>query len=131
IWTAIWYKVALSKQTAHAVASLDDCLVSLLALHAREVGILPLDLGDLWNERTTTTENLYNRNWLLMYEGHLKGWLPKKGRAEVANDPNFGPLFSAGISFCNPDRDTPVAHLVDLTGYGDLKDVSDERDSDF
>lgn len=131
IWAAIWFRVDLSKEAATAVVSLDDPFVSLLALHGREIGILHFDLKGLWDERICASENLYNRNWLLMYEAHLRGWVSRKGRTEVENDPNFGPLLSSGVSFYDITPDAPVAYLVDVTGYGDLEDVSDERDSDL
>ena len=42
--------------------------------------------------------------WLLVYEGTLKGWLPKQTPCFVAGDPLFGPMLSKKVKFYDEKR---------------------------
>ena len=69
---------------------------------------------------------LLDRNWLLAFEAARQGW--HGDVAGVAADDNFGQLFEAGVSFYDPSPVAPVAYLVDVSGYGDLADLTHDRD---
>jgi hypothetical protein len=134
IWTAIWYERALSKEAAEALTKLDDSLVFLVALDARDRGLLPLGKeSNAWTERIKADE-LHDRNWLLTYESQYRGWIRNTNcQRAVQADPHFGQLLHAGVSFYDTQPDAPVGYLMDISGYGQLADVSTERDteSDF
>ena len=125
IWTAIWFEQDLTKEAAQAIEKIDDPFVWLLALDARDRGRISFDDLSFLKTRLATGE-LYDRNWLLAYEAPLRGWYGD-GKP-VASDSNFGPLLAKGVFFYNPKPPMPVAYLVDVSGYGDLTDLTLDRD---
>ena len=128
LWAAIWFKQPLSREVGEAIGGMDDPVVGLIALHARDW--LLLDLGtapEEWAARITAAE-LYDRGWLLAYEAVRRGWLASEEEAAIRGDPNFGPLFEADVSFYDETPGTPVAYLDDVTGYGDFILAHDDDD---
>ena len=126
LWIAIWFRLDLSQESAQAVSRNDDPIVALLALHARDKGLFrgALDVT-AWQSRVSRDE-LYDRNWLLVYEALQKQWLTVPGVGDpVAADPNFEQLKAKSVSFYDLDPSVSVAELVEVTGYA-LESPSDE-----
>lgn len=118
LWAAIWLKQPLSGAVDAAIASMDDAVVALLALHARERRLISLDKTEAaWKPRLTPSE-LYDRGWLLAYEAIRRGWMSCSDEPEMRNDPNYGPLLAEDVSFYDEDPGTPVSFLYGW--YGDL-----------
>lgn len=100
LWGSITNKVTLSVRTAKAISGMDDCLVALLALHAKDVGLAPKGLDVSQWATSMTTDQLRGENWLLAYEASIKGWLPSASGADhIQPDPFFNALRTAGVHF--------------------------------
>jgi hypothetical protein len=89
-----------------------DPAVALLALYAREKGLIRRNLRYTRWTQLLTSENLYGPMWLLTYEAELKGWLTPRVKGIVKNDVNFGPLYSAGVSFFDESVAAPTKTLL-------------------
>lgn len=100
LWGSIANKVPLSSRTARAISGMDDCLVALLALHAKDLGLAPRGLDTTLWTTSMTTDQLRGENWLLAYEASIKGWLPSAGGADhIRSDAFFSALRTANVSF--------------------------------
>jgi hypothetical protein len=118
LWACLALGINVSSAAVQALASCDDSVVALLALHCEAQGLLsaPLDKS-IWS-RCMNSQGLYEEHWLLSYEANVKGWLPSQGcRDHVAADPTFGFLKAAGVSFYNtamaappPGAPPPIPH---------------------
>lgn len=110
----------LASKVDSAIAKIEDPVVALVALHAREKGLIDLPVAcKAWEAHMTQAE-LYDRNWLLAYEGLRRGWLTSAEEAKLRGDANFGQLFAEDVAFYDDGPTSPVAYLWDATGYGDL-----------
>ncbi len=95
-----------------------DPAVALLTLYAREKGLIRRNLRfTKWTEMLTS-ESLYSPSWLLTYEADLKGWLTPPLKDIVKDHPNFGPLYSAGVSFFDESVAAPTKTLLRPSGMG-------------
>lgn len=105
LWAMIFWNVPLSGNAANAISRMEDSFVALLALDARQRGLIPTGLDtSLW-ETFMTDQELYGNQWLLAYEANIKNWLPSAtGIDYVANDPAFGFLKSNNVEFYDPKR---------------------------
>lgn len=100
LWGAIANGVTLSARTAKAISGMDDCLVALLALHAKAMDLIPKSLDVTQWMASMTTDQLRGEHWLLAYEAGVKGWLPSAGGGDhIHPDPFFRTLRGAGVSF--------------------------------
>jgi len=116
LWACLALGINVSTSVVSAVSNCDDSVVALLALHCENQGLLaaPLDKS-LW-ANYMSQQALYEEHWLLSYEANVKGWLPSQGSTDnVADDPNFGFLKAADVSFYDatmavppPGAPTPV-----------------------
>ena len=80
LWAAIWFKQPLSREVGEAIGGMDDPVVGLTALHARDW--LLLDLGtapEEWAARITAAE-LYDRGLAASVRGGT-AWLARVGRS--------------------------------------------------
>jgi hypothetical protein len=103
-------RIPISSGACAALSRCDDSVVALLALHceAEKLCASPLDKS-IWLNYMNQ-ESLYEDHWLLSYEANLKGWLPsQEGIDHVANDPNFGFLKAAGVTFYDMTKVRPTA----------------------
>lgn len=108
LWASITLGVPLKRDAARVLGSVDDDVVALLALHARESGLLPELNVDMWMQYMTRSE-LRGEHWLLAYEANVKGWLPPVGGVDhVAADPAFGWMKAGAVSF----YDAGAPHLM-------------------
>lgn len=103
IWLSIAHGAKMSQASANAVSKMSDNVVALLALDARQRGLVDgtLDTG-LW-ENLLTVDELDGPNWLLSYEAEVKGWLRGTGAAShIDTHPFFRALRGAGVHFYAP-----------------------------
>ncbi len=98
LWSLMTLDLRISRSAVRALEKMTDPAVTLLALHAESLGLLedPLDKQS-W-VALAKRESLYDENWLLVYEGVKKGWLPTNS-AFVEADPGFGFLWRQGVVF--------------------------------
>jgi hypothetical protein len=130
IWTAIWFKRTLSAEAEAAATALDDPFVSLMVLLAYDRKIFPgAPDQNVWITRVEISE-LFEKNWLLAYEVRRQGWLGRLAkRKDVPADSDFGRMLACGVSFLDLAPNLPVGYLSDVSGYGDLVDLDQERDN--
>lgn len=113
LWAAIYWKIKIDTDAAKALSNVVDSFVALLSLDAKRSKLIPSGLDTTNWEQFMTEAELYGPQWLLAYEAQVKGWLPSKsGKNFVSNDPNFGPLKSAGVEFYS----TKMARTAAPTG---------------
>lgn len=130
IWTACWFNRILSQDAEAAATELDDPFVSLMVLFANSQQVFPGKVDyNAWQTRVAATE-LYDKNWLLAYEVRRQGWLNSLAkRDDVPADSDFGRMLAKDVSFLDIAPTLPVGYLNDITGYGDLVDFDQERDT--
>jgi hypothetical protein len=112
IWAALAFDLPLSAAAMNAATGMDDSIVALLLLDAEAQGLLPAAIGStIWEDFMTQLE-LYGEQWLLSYEGRLKGWRATKGGGDhIASDPNWAWMRAHNVSFYTPVT-RPVAPPV-------------------
>jgi hypothetical protein len=103
IWAALAFGLRLSAAAMAAATSMDDSVVALLLLDAGVQGLLPAAIpSTVWEEFMTAPE-LYGEQWLLSYEGRLKGWRTTKGGGDhIASDANWTWMRANNVSFYTP-----------------------------
>lgn len=100
LWTALRFQLRVTRRSAKEVAKMRDSVVALLALHAKERGLIVGRLATAMWQGFLTTDDLYGSQWLLCYEAAVKGWLsPIGGGDHIARDPNFDWLRRIGVEF--------------------------------
>lgn len=105
LWTALAFDLKIYPRAAKVISRIKDSVVALLALHARDEGLIGGTLGTGEWSKLMTTEEHYGGQWLLSYEASIKGWLPSFARRDhIANDDNFSWLRSMGVEFYDVDR---------------------------
>jgi len=73
LWVAAVLDVQLSQEAAQAVSGIDDSFVALSAMLCDERGLFPSLDRTNWNRRVRSSE-LWDDQWLLAYEMHVRGW---------------------------------------------------------
>lgn len=102
MWASIDLGIPLTSEATRSLQRIEDPVVSVLALHAEDIGLAEGLNKDRWLDRMTTSD-LYGPDWLVAYEADLKNWLPSKGEgSHVDSDPCFSFLKDKGVSFFNP-----------------------------
>lgn len=134
LWTAVYFKVHLTKRSLDQLEGFNDSIVALLALHADSIGLTKSDIKPFWSH-LMTPESLTDGNWLITYEAKQQGWLPSdKIDNVIEKDPFFGALNLARVSFYSTDTSTFYTPS-DLDEYGsvdeDEHDDANEYENDF
>ncbi|MDX9912818.1 MAG: RNA-directed DNA polymerase [Phycisphaerales bacterium] len=125
VWAALAFGLPLSTSATSAAISMDDSVVALLVLDAEAQQLLPYPIAaTVWEDFMTLPE-LYGEQWLLSYEGRLKGWRPTKGGGDhIASDSNWAWMRTHNVSFYTPvvrpvaPPVTAVAELMARDGLG-------------
>lgn len=90
-------KISLPRTTGKQLSSVDDDVVALLSMHLASTGLLSGWDKSTWAKRVTS-DAVWERHWLAVYEGVLRGWLPDPCKS-VSGDPHFGSLMNANVHF--------------------------------
>lgn len=106
LWAAITFQINLSTAAAEAVSAMEDDFVALLALDADSRGLFPAAALDrtAWEALINYNDVMSGPNWLMAYEGTIKGWLGSAAQW-VAADPFFSVLQQNNVYFY--DRNPP------------------------
>jgi Reverse transcriptase (RNA-dependent DNA polymerase) len=100
LWAILFWRLQLSDKAARAISRVENSFVALLALDAKQNGLIASGLGSAGWESRMTAPDLYDDQWLLSYEANVHGWLQSVGGGDhVASDPCFGHLKALGITF--------------------------------
>ena len=110
VWGAIALDISLDEQVSKIVTSIDDSVIAVLALDARERGLLEIDNSDmaLWTQYMSNDE-LYGPQWLLSYEARMMNWLPSIH--PLGSDEAFGYLKQQKVTFYDSALTDPLASL--------------------
>jgi len=114
LWLAKTQKLSVPDKLAKSVATMDDDIVAMVALHLREMGLFPDVPMARWRNLMKAA-NLYTEHWLLAYEAFEQGWLTTH-RDYIAADPVFSVLRKHGVRFYDAGRTLPPPTS---TGYED------------
>jgi hypothetical protein len=100
LWACLSFGVMVVPTAAKAVSKMNDSVVALSALHAKEVGRIQGKL-DTDNWRTyLTPDDLWGPQWLLSYEAFVKGWLKSpNGKDHFLGNESFEWLRDIGVEF--------------------------------
>lgn len=116
VWGCVVLGYPLTRDAVRSIVSMDDSICALLALHAKEKGLVrePKDLQPLREDLNGSA--LYGPRWLLAYEAPRKGWFRFTGQRDyIKADPNFSLLRAAGVSFYDRSK-------VELPGSPEMVD---------
>ena len=118
IWGFLLLDKKIPKEAANEIVKMNDSTVLLLALDAKEKGLL--DHPELTDhvKKFMTSESLYGPQWLLAYEAVNQKWVPASQRRHVADDPFFSYLKKKEIRFYNnQDIDDYIEVMKDWQPY--------------
>jgi hypothetical protein len=118
VWASIFFGIAINAEAAVALSKMQDSIVVLLALDARQRGLIPVGLNTTLWESCMNQASLYDSQWLLSYEANIKGWLPFRTDYVLA-DPNFRFLKNNGVEFYKLDK-LPLAVPVGIEVEEDI-----------
>jgi hypothetical protein len=100
LWGCIEFNLNIQDVAAEKAIDMQDSIVSLVALHARSLGLVSAHVSFATPQLRMTPADLKDDQWLLSYESNIKGWLPSVGVPDhVAAVPEFSFLKGAGVSF--------------------------------
>lgn len=138
IWGFLLLKAKISDETAEEIAKMNDPLVLLLALDAKEKGLIKSKAIGAAASELMSAESLYDHNWMLAYEAPQKRWVKKSDTQHVESDPIFKLFKSAGVSFYNSQDVSDYQEIMKdwepYNPYGDLSEhfevLEDDEDDD-
>jgi hypothetical protein len=127
LWTAIWFRLKVPTLLAKRLDGNPDPAVAVLALYARERGLIRRSVKfPRWLD-TLSGGALYGLMWPLAYEAARRRWARPDHIQEVADDPNFGPMMAAGVAFFDETVAAPTKTLILGVPPATLAIYGDER----
>lgn len=100
LWGSLILGIPIDNQTANLISRINDSVVALLALDAKQKGLIDASIGFANWLQFMGFDELYDQNWLIAYEAFEQGWLPSSsGLDYIAGDPCFAYFRSQNISF--------------------------------
>lgn len=106
IWSMISMGQVISDDVADIISAMDDSVVALMALYARDQKIIKKLSTTVWQQYINGDE-LWGANWLLSYEASERGWLTSSSSPTfVQKDPFFNVLHKQGVRFFDETRKT-------------------------
>lgn len=116
IWATMALGYQLGAEATSAISEMDNSIVALLALDARNQNALDAPLDTSRWEAHMTADELHGPHWLLSYEGNVKSWLPSAGGGDhVRADNAFRFLKDHEVFFY--DEVNPDLALEALRGF--------------
>lgn len=105
IWASISLNIQLTIPAVEAATTIDDPIIPLLLLHAKEENLTPTTFtGSEW-EKLMTEDELYGPYWLLSYEAKSHEWLPSHGCSDhIGRCDGFSFLRDNDVSFYNKNK---------------------------
>lgn len=104
LWAAIVFSISLEDDTADAALRMNDPVVSVLCLDAARRGLIGLNVSDRL-AATIGTDSWGSEQWLLLYEGLRREWLPGELLESDAFKSFFDLLTEKGVSFYDSDAE--------------------------
>lgn len=124
LWAALVLRRELPNDVAGLVVGMNECVCSLLLLHARREKLIANSASFSRLRDQLRSETLCGNRWLLLYESARKGWFKFDQESHpVTSDPNFRRLWRAGVTF----YDETKIRLPPMSPSDDLENPSDQR----
>jgi hypothetical protein len=96
----------ISDKVADMISAMDDSVVALMVLYAREQNIIKKLTTTVWQQYINGDE-LWGANWLLSYEASERGWLTSLSSSNfVQKDQFINVLHKQGVRFFDETRKT-------------------------
>lgn len=106
MWLLWQIGAKLQQRSAKVVALTEDSIAALMALALADRGLADAThLSGL--SRFSSAAYLYEPQWLLCYEGNVRGWLRPGGPARVQSDGHFKYFESLGVRFLDTAATVP------------------------
>jgi hypothetical protein len=98
VWGHILFDVPLDRSVVSALATINEDVIALVALDARNRGLIPAGTSfPVW-EANVCPDGLRDSHWLLAYEATVKNWL-SPGPSPLASNRAFRDLQTREITF--------------------------------
>ncbi len=125
-WTLWLYKqlnINVQKDISDIISQSNNSVVILTALDLRSAGLISHNIDtSLW-ESMLKQENLYQENWLFVYESLKKNWLSTQ-RQIIQNDPFFKLLYDNDVNFYKADMQPDISSIkISANGYFSKNDI--------
>ena len=98
LWGCLLFQLSISKDMSAALIGMEDPFVSLLLLHAQDMGLTKKKIGNSQWRKFSNIKSLREEMWPLAYEANIQGWITTKSDY-VSKDSTFGVLKSNIVSF--------------------------------
>lgn len=120
VWAAIQFKIPLGAAVAKLLSSMEDDVVALLSLDAKDRGLIKKSALDVtaWAMSVGLPDALSDEHWLLAYESNRKGWMQCPA---VASHSFFKKLEQANINFYDPTLVLKQANFRRVSGKASKK----------
>lgn len=124
IWLAILFKIKLPEVATATISRLRDSVVTVLAIHARECGLLEGSLDSAFLTDMLTFNSVYSEHWLAAYEIPARdSELPSNGSNYLESQWCFENLNRAGVRFYDTDSYSDHKALlkkleINIAAYG-------------
>lgn len=119
IWLSIRFRIVLPSRVWQSLAEIDDPVVALLVLDARERGLCSKTLNFKRWMQYLDGASLYQEHWRLAYEAAVKGWPSYHAASSyVAQDTLFRDLQQQGVTFYDPKADVKVSDFKHVVSAG-------------
>jgi hypothetical protein len=116
IWVLKVLNIKLSIKSAKAISETDDSVVALMGLGMASVGLAQMKYFSTLNRYAIASE-LFEKQWLLCYQGNLTGWLgSSSGKHNLNGDPAFDYLQGNNVSFFDFASPPKIPIIVAGTG---------------
>ena len=126
LWLALQLKIKIGREAVEQIEKIKSSVCLLLALALEDKKLLARRLSRKALPPLNAPEAPYGENWLLMYEGAVKGWLPSALPALQA-DPYFSELAKKHVEFIDLSLlPTPIFKKKDSAPETDSFDTDEE-----
>ena len=98
LWGCLLFQLSIDKDVSAALIRMEDPFVSLLLLHAQDIGLTKKRIGNSQWRRYFNIRSLREEMWPLAYEANIQGWATTQSDY-VSKDPTFGYLKANKVSF--------------------------------
>lgn len=128
LWLCKHLDVTISKNVAIQLSENDNSIIVLTALDVFNSGLVPDGLNTKEWHKLLTTENLYGKHWLLVYEASRKGWLTSS--IDIFKDPFFRLLRDHDVEFYKEENLIDISNVKVTSNDTSLAILMDGIDND-
>lgn len=126
LWLCKSLNIRVTKDIALVISNVEDCVVALIALDLKQLGLIKVLDTTKWVSFMNSQE-LYSSNWLLAYEAYCKGWLTSKDGSDYIKDDSFFNILKKNkVSFYDGSNQVKAA-LVEQDKL-DVKKTKEKRE---